>query len=153
MPIGIELKKTLIKYCHNYVDDRVRTCEEAIKQAQRSANEETKSSSGDKYETGRAMAQLEIEKQLAQLHEAKSLRQQLNQIAINQASDFIQVGSLVITNRGNYFISVAAGKVSINQEDFYTVSVASPIGKLLIGLRRQSTFQFNKGKVEVIDFI
>ena len=55
--------------------------QEAISGAQNSANEETKSSAGDKYETGRAMAQLEIEKNMTQLAEAKRLKQTLEQIA------------------------------------------------------------------------
>jgi hypothetical protein len=56
------LKTKLLTLCIKYVDDRISATQQAIQSAQASANEETKSSSGDKYETGRAMAQLEIEK-------------------------------------------------------------------------------------------
>jgi hypothetical protein len=52
------------------VHQRIASAEEAIRMAQESANQEGKSSAGDKYETGRAMAQLEIEKASGQLAEA-----------------------------------------------------------------------------------
>ena len=64
-----------------YVHERIAATQEAIYTAQLSANEETKSSAGDKYETGRAMAQLEIEKNTAQLAEALKLKQMLKQIS------------------------------------------------------------------------
>jgi sortase (surface protein transpeptidase) len=56
------LKTRLHSLCVSYVGQRIETAQRAIAIAQASANEETKSSAGDKYETGRAMAQLEIEK-------------------------------------------------------------------------------------------
>ena len=56
------IKQTLYNFCVTYINQRMATAQQAIHTAQASANEETKSSAGDKYETGRAMMQLEIEK-------------------------------------------------------------------------------------------
>ncbi|HSY60679.1 MAG TPA: hypothetical protein VK796_02335, partial [Cytophaga sp.] len=67
-------KNTLYAYCTDYVTERITRLKTEIKKTQSSANEETKSSAGDKYETGRAMAQLEIEKNTKQLAEAERLQ-------------------------------------------------------------------------------
>ena len=52
----------------------------AINEAQKASNDDTKSSAGDKYETGREMAQQETNRNLAQLNEANKLKVALNQI-------------------------------------------------------------------------
>lgn len=83
----------------------------AIEHAQLAANEETKSSAGDKYETGRAMMQLEIEKQSVQLAEAMKLKHVLSQINPEKTTETIQSGSLVFTDQGNFYISISAGKL------------------------------------------
>lgn len=51
----LETKAKLYASCLKLVDERVSHIEDAMRNAQASANEETKSSAGDKYETGRAM--------------------------------------------------------------------------------------------------
>jgi hypothetical protein len=69
------VKVELIKACYDFINRRIETIQGVISAAQDSANDETKSSAGDKYETGRAMMQLEIENNSKQLTEAlKSAR-------------------------------------------------------------------------------
>ncbi len=145
------LKNSLITLCLRYAEEKITTSQEAIQGAQASANEETKSSSGDKYETGRAMAQLEIEKQTAQLNEAKKLKQQLEKINFESRSDRVQLGSIVKTDKENYFIAIPAGRLTVDGETFIAISAASPIGQHLIGLRRSSAFVFNKTEITVLD--
>lgn len=117
--------------------------EEAISGAQNSANEETKSSAGDKYETGRAMAQLEIEKNMAQLAEAKRLKQTLEQIAPDKITPLIHLGSLVLTNHGNFYVAISAGPFTIQNKSYFAISPASPIGQKLMGLRAEDSFSLN----------
>ena len=64
------LKHELILRCHQYADSRIATARQAMSEAQTAANEESKSSIGDKYETGRSMMQIEGEKAAHQLAEA-----------------------------------------------------------------------------------
>ncbi len=61
------IKTRLLALCHNYVDQRITNSKQAMDDAQAAANEEGKSSAGDKYETGRAMAQIERDKAAQQL--------------------------------------------------------------------------------------
>ena len=54
---ALDLKKGLYTEVSRLLTEKIRVAETAMQAAQASANEETKSSAGDKYETGRAMAQ------------------------------------------------------------------------------------------------
>ncbi len=138
------LKHQLHSHCLAYIHERITAAQAAIQTAQLSANEETKSSAGDKYETGRAMAQLEIEKNIVQLAEAMKLKQALEQISPDQKTTSVQIGSLVITNQGNFYIAISAGQFVIDDKTYFAISAASPIGQKLKGLGVGTSFNFNK---------
>ncbi len=138
------IKQQLHDCCLEYVNKRIDAAQEAIRTAQHSANEETKSSAGDKYETGRAMAQLEIEKNTVQLGEAKKLKQVLDQILVERETSIVSMGSVVLTNQGNFFIAISAGQYVIDARTYFAISPNSPIGQKLIGLRVNDSFLFNK---------
>lgn len=138
------IKQQLHASCLAYVEQRIAAAGQAIQSAQASANEETKSSAGDKYETGRAMAQLEIEKNSTQLAEAQKLKQILTQINLEKKTESIQSGNLVLTSQGNYFIAIAAGQFTIDGRSYYAISPSSPIAQKLLGLKKDDEFIFNK---------
>ena len=146
----ISIKQQLYARCLAFVHERIATSKEAIHIAQQSANEETKSSAGDKYETGRAMAQLEIEKNTSQLAESLKLKQSLEQIQVDYESETVHVGSLVITSQGNFYIAISAGQFIIDGETYLVISPASPIGQKLMGLHTQEGFTFNKREFLVL---
>jgi len=139
----IATKIKLHSLCQAYIEQRIDAAQKAIAIAQESANEETKSSAGDKYETGRAMAQLEIEKNSTQLAEAQKLKVALSQIKPDQTSYAVQAGSLVITNQGNFYISISAGQFTVDNVSYFSISPASPIGSKLMGLKEGAQFSFN----------
>jgi len=138
------IKKQLHSLCLAHIDERIQGANQAIQFAQDSANEETKSSSGDKYETGRAMAQLEIEKINTQLNEAKKLKQNLLQLENAIATERVQPGSLVITNQGKFYISIPAGQFIIDGETYFAISASSPIAQQLLFSNLGDRFEFNK---------
>ena len=131
----MRIKQKLYNLCGEYIDKRITSARLAIDNAQQSANEETKSSSGDKYETGRAMAQLEIEKNAQQLAEALKLKRTLEQIPIDHSFPAAQPGSLVITDRGSFFIAIGLGKVDLDSDSYFVIATFSPLGLALAGSR------------------
>ena len=139
----VSIREQLYNHCLDYVRSRISSAEEAIHNAQSSANEETKSSAGDKYETGRAMAQLEIEKNTVQLNESRKLLNALEQIQEDKGDKRIQIGSVAVTSQGNYYLSISAGKFAINGVEYFAISPAAPVGKLLNGCVKGDTFDFN----------
>ncbi len=148
----MNLKQELLTYCHQWVDERINTSKQAIDSVQASANEETKSSAGDKYETGRAMAQLEIEKNTSQLAEAQRMKQLLNQISANASKKKIVLGSTVKTSIGNFFLSISSGKVTTREgTEYICVSTASPLGAKLVGLQAGDKTIFNHQQIDILN--
>ena len=137
------LKQKLYNLCENYVADRIATAQNAIDAAQQSANDETKSSAGDKYETGRAMMQQEAEWGRKQLAEARALKQSLEHVTNVQNEPRAFTGSVVYTNKGTFYLSISAGKLCVDGETVFAISVASPLGGKLLGQSTGSAVNFN----------
>ncbi len=149
----INVKQILFKKCTDYVDVRIENALNALNSAGESVTSETKSSSGDKHETGRAMAQIEQEKASQMLSEANNLKLFLDKIDPKIISKHVIVGSLVITNLGNYYISIAAGKILIDEKIYYAISSKSPLGSKLIGETINSTFIFNGNNYQIQEIL
>ena len=152
MQKDMPIKKLLYEQLKAKLEHKKQTALVAIQAAIESRDNETKSSVGDKYETGRAMMQMEQARNEAQLTKIIGLKNELQQINIEQQSDQIILGSLVFTNRGNYFIAVGLGKYTIQEEIFYAISTASPIGQLLLGKKVGDALQF-RGKTFTVKTI
>ncbi|MVN91863.1 3-oxoacyl-ACP synthase [Mucilaginibacter aquatilis] len=138
-----EIKKQLHQLCLNYVQQRMDAAQHAINEAQQASNDDTKSSAGDKYETGREMAQQETNRNLAQLNEANKLMVILNQLSTNFDSETALPGSLVITSNGMFYLSISAGTLSVEGKSYFAVSPASPIGVKLKGSKTGDSFVLN----------
>jgi hypothetical protein len=136
-------KQELFRQCFQFVDQRIENARMALASAQDAANSEEKSSAGDKYETGRAMAQLEQEKAMQQLEEAKKLKSALLRINPEISSNKVNLGSVVFTDKTNFFIAISAGKLEVHGKSFFVVAPDTPIGKLIMGLEAGNSFQFN----------
>jgi hypothetical protein len=147
-----DIKHKLFSHCLAFLEKRIASSREAIQMAQSSANEETKSSAGDKYETGRAMAQLEIEKSSAQLDQTLNEKKHLESINIDVKPMTIQNGTLVKTDQGNFFIAVSVGLVVIEGISYAIVSAQSPIGKMLLGKASGHSFAFGPKSFKVLSF-
>lgn len=84
------LKELLYRQCLDYVQKRMDAAQQGIDEAQQASKEDTKSSAGDKYETGRAMMQQETDRNMAQLNEANKLKVALNAITTNLSSKQVE---------------------------------------------------------------
>jgi transcription elongation GreA/GreB family factor len=145
----LHLKQELFNKCLRFVDERIASTENAINQAKDASQDDTKSSAGDKYETTREMMQQEISRHEAQLHEAKKLKHALLQIPVNKTAKSVENGSIVSTNNGNFFIAISAGQITVEGKTYFVISSASPIGRLMLGLKKGEKFTFNGKAFEV----
>ena len=146
----VSLKKQLLDLCHQAIDTKIVDCTSAIALARESSKEETKSSAGDKYETARAMIQQEIDKYSLQLQDAEKQKMLLS--SLPQTEDtVIRNGSLVVTNRGNFFIAISIGQLVIGDKPYFAISSASPIGTILLNKRKGDTFLFRGNEYTIED--
>lgn len=147
----LSLKQTLYQTCLATLAAKMVDLQKAIDSIDESKRNETKSSAGDKYETGRAMMQMEADKITAQLELAKQMQSQLQQINIDQSPDRIQKGSLVVTDQRTYFLAVSLGRVVVLEQSCFCISPAAPIGQLLLGKTVGEEIVFNGRKEEVLE--
>ncbi|WP_367914556.1 3-oxoacyl-ACP synthase [Leadbetterella sp. DM7] len=130
---------------------RLDELEQHILSVQQSANQESKSSMGDKYETGRAMAHNEVFMLRTQL---ENLGQELRKF---EATDFTvtreecTAGSLVQTGNGWFLLSAALGKVTVSGRVVMCISLDSPLGRALAGKKKGELFLVNGREGRVLE--
>jgi transcription elongation GreA/GreB family factor len=140
----MSIKEQLISACREYVNSRIDRINISIADLKESLKNETKSSAGDKYETGREMINLEFEKLSTQLVQLKKLNATLTMVENQPTSNkHIQFGSIVKTNTVNYFIAIPAGVLTINDENYYAIGANSPIAIAMNGKSSGEEIVFN----------
>lgn len=144
------VKKELLAHCETWISQKIALAKRAMDEAQQAANEETKSSAGDKFETGRAMMHLEREKYARQLARALELQSTLVQINVEKTYSTVQPGCLVETDHSHFFIAIGAGKIMLNETKYFAISQASPIGALLCNLEEGAEVDFRGRKIRIL---
>ena len=145
----LTLKESLFQQCEDFVNTRLQTIQIIISSHQKALSSETKSSAGDKHETGRAMLQLEMEKAGQQLAAVQQMQQTLAKINTLSSSANIALGSVIKTSSACYFLSISAGKLKEKETFYFAISTASPMGKLLVGKKAEDTFTWNGKEITI----
>jgi transcription elongation GreA/GreB family factor len=153
----LAFKNKLKKWGLDLIGQRIATATEAMDQAQEAANSEEKSSAGDKYETGRAMGQLQKEMHARQLAESMKELASLQAISIEPLSPEGRPGAY-LQGEGErqaediaFFISAGLGKQTIDGRTVLFLSPQAPLAKLLQGKKAGDQFSFNKTTVQIHD--
>ncbi len=149
----MSIKLELYDFCLEFVDNRFQLIQNTIKEIQESLLSETKSSAGDKHETGRAMLQLEREKSGNQLAEIQKLKAILNKVNSEAKHQKIALGSVVYTTQSNYFIAISAGEIVLDSKRFYAISQDTPIAKLLISKTVGDEVLFRNTTIRIIQIL
>lgn len=145
------MKEQAYQFCEQYILGRLQRIKKNIQEVQTSLGSETKSSAGDKHETGRAMLQLEREKLGQQLLEAEKTLELLKKVNVTKPSFFVSLGSLVSTTNGTYYIAISAGKLENKSTAIYCISANTPIGKLLMSKSQGDAFSFNGKAFKILE--
>lgn len=142
------IKKELHSSCLSLIEEQIKTNQDILTRLQDSLEQENKSSAGDKFETSRAMLQAEMDRHKTIIIKAKEQKQLLSQVPLT-ANESIQEGSLVITDKGNYYIAVSLGKIILDDK-YFSMSLGSPLGQQLKGQSAGNTVTFNNNAFSII---
>jgi transcription elongation GreA/GreB family factor len=123
-----------------------------ILEVQQASNSETKSTVGDKHETAKAQAQLEIERLNTQLLQLDNMQRNLDRLSAEKLNT-VSFGAFVQTDTINLYVSDALGKMTIGEFEFHAISVESPLFLLLRNKQAGDNFVFPNGKKAVIIMI
>ena len=140
----MELKKKIFDLCTAILEEKIAALKEEMDQVQQSAISDTKSSMGDKYETGREVMMQEKNRLGAQLEIYLKQAAALVSLELANKPSAIKLGSLVSTNKGMFFIAVPLGVVKAEDKNVFVISLGSPVGKAMIGKTVGQQFSFNK---------
>lgn len=140
-----QLKRQLLEACVQMQQHRVDMARKAMDEAQQSANQEERSTAGDKYDTSRAMSQNVRDMNAKQMQEALRELALLGQLNPDATAAEARLGGIVRTSGGNYFIAISGGPFTVAGETFFAVSTAAPLGREMLGKKAGDSFLF-RGK-------
>jgi transcription elongation GreA/GreB family factor len=144
------IKAEVYNQCKKKLEERILNFETAMKNAQESSNSEDKSSAGDKYETSRAMGQLDRNMNAKQLVESQNEYASFIKINIEIKSEHIISGSMVETNNGIYFIAAGVGIIEISSLlKVIVLSPKSPLAIAMLGKKSGDKFLFNQKDFQI----
>ena len=147
------IKNKIYQHLMHLMEEKIKTAHKAVDIAKESRNSETKSSAGDKHETGRAMSQIELDNAEHQLNRLVTLKNQLESIEIDQTNEKVEKGSLIKTNTGIFFISIGIGQITIQGTSYFAISLESPIGMALKHKILGEKFEFQGKEMEILELI
>jgi hypothetical protein len=143
-------KAALITYMKELLDERMKAAWTAMEAAQESANDQSKSSAGDKYETSRSMGQLDRNMHAKQYEQIRLEKTVLERITTSASASRGAVGSFIATTAGWFFISVSLGVLKFEDETVIAVSSSSPVGLSLLGKAEGEKFRFQNKEQQIL---
>ena len=135
-------KQKVIQTSYQHILDKLNEFEVTERSAQESAANDTKSSMGDKHETSREILQQEREMNGRRMAEAIRQKEEIERILPNHEFTQIQSGTLAETSLGWFFFSTALGFVYVDNVKVAVISMASPIGQSLKGMKAGDSIMF-----------
>jgi hypothetical protein len=145
----IAFKNRLKLAAEAIIEQRIAAAQTLINNAQEAANNEEKSSAGDKYETARAMNQLETE-----MH-SKQLAQQVKELALlhDIKTDVIYseatTGACIECAEMIFFIAAGLGKQIIDGRVIFFLSPHAPLAKIIQRKKTGDQFVFNGAETKI----
>lgn len=139
----MSLKEKVHQHYFKLLNEKISLLQKVLADLKESGANETKSTAGDKHETSLAMIQIEQankREQLAQLVAQKLILEKINPSLI---AKMVVVGSLIKTDKGYLFMSVALGKAVVEEISVTALSPQAPLGRQLMGLKAKDTATVN----------
>ncbi len=147
------LKQKIHKHYLQQLNDKVKMLQLILAGLKESSSNETKSTAGDKHETALAMLQIEQANNREQLKEALAQKAGLEKIDPCISVAVILNGSLIKTNRGYLYLSLAMGKAEIENIKVMALSPQSPLGVKLVGLKINDVAEVNNNRYVIENIV
>ena len=147
------LKESIHQDLRKKLKFRIDEIQNILEDLHLSGSRDAKSSAGDKHETGVAMAQLEQEKLRYQIHEFQKMQDIVQKINPSKTNSKINLGSLVETDKGWFYISVGLGSLTFKEQLIFAINPEAPFGKALIAKEKGDSIHFNGVESNVLQVL
>ena len=145
----LTFKKKLIEICIDAQDKVVGHAKTRMDEAQESANEYGQPQ--DRYDSYRTQMLGKRDMFAKQFCKAMDERNVLDRVELVEENTEVTFGSIVVTETQNLFISISLGKIEVDGEDYFAISPLVPLYKVLEGLKKGDSFEFNGKQNKIVD--
>jgi len=147
----LALKAALKQFGLHLILERIAVARQSANQAQEAANQEEKSSAGDKYETGRAMGHLQQEMYARQQAEYEREHTALLQVRADILCSSATPGAFIQCPGIAFFIAAGLGKRTVDGKTVLFLSPGAPLAKILLNKKIGDTFTFSDRTLSIED--
>ena len=129
------------------MDAGLRRVRGAFEELQGSLEGESKSTAGDKHETGRAMVQMEMEQAAGRLSRVEGMIRQWHALEPARGRQEVRPGAVVTTDQGGFVMGVAWGAFDVPKaEAWRAISADAPLAQAMRAASPGSTVEF-RGRI------
>ena len=139
------MKEKVIAHIQQTLQEKINHLQGEMAELQVALEGETKSTSGDKHETSRAMVQREIQNLGDSLQNWNKMQGLAGTLKAKDCSS-VELGALLTTETNMFFISVALGKISVDKQEIFCLAPTSPLAQKLMGKKKGETVEFNRNR-------
>lgn len=146
-------KQKILSHYQLLLQDKVDIYQDLIYSLTEDAQNDAKSSAGDKHETTLSKLHIEQEKIANKLKEAIEQQAILSKLDITQVSNNVVLGSLVITNHLTVFVCTALPKITVDNQTVFAISPQSPLGMQLMHKTLKAEFLVNQVNYKILEIL
>ncbi len=140
----VDKKQKLIEECKKTQSKTVESAKAARDEAQQALNEYGPNK--DRYDSFRDQLIHKRDMFSSQYSKALEKIKVLDKIRVNKPNDVVKFGSVVITDKQKLFVSISAGKITLDGEQYFAISPGVPLYKVMEGMNKGQEFHFNGQK-------
>ena len=149
----MKLKEDLLKACYDYANLRLAKYRNEIEIIKESIESNDKGTDDDD-DSGNGKLFIDLEKNVEHLNDALKAFDTLKLISPKIVSNSVVLGSVVKTTNNNFYISIGAGKIDIDDStSYFAISRNSPIGLLLKNKQKGDSIEFNGNTFKILEVI
>lgn len=146
----MNIKEQLLQACYGYVNKRIASYKDEINTIKESIENNDKSNDeGDDSGNGKLFNDLELNAQY--LSDATKMLDTLKLINSKTVNNHVTLGSLVKTTTNIFYISISVGKIEIDNDAYFGISLHSPIGQLLKNKEVGDVITFNNNTFNITE--
>ena len=146
-------KQKVLSQYQVLLQDKIDIYQDLINSLTEDAQNDAKSSAGDKHETTLSKLHIEQEKIANKLKEALEQQAILSKLDIEQISNNVILGSLVKTNHLTVFVSTALPKITVDNLSVFAISPQSPLGMQLMHKTLNAEFPVNNVTYKILEIL
>ncbi len=142
-------KRKLVEKCLEQQDENILNAKDAMDDIQESAIDYGQPQ--EHYDSYKSQLLRKRDVFAKQYEQAKAERKILEKIEIKKVCKSVGFGAVVETDDKKFIICISLGKITFNDETIFGISLKVPLYKVMEGLEKANSFEFNGKKYQIKD--